>query len=187
MEIAPSAAALKLALSSMVDTTSISKKTVLLYCGDRQMDYESVKCSDGKTIVITLKEKLKSQNQYRAELTNKVMDASGNILKNGAAVNFSASYDKLDVKKTALEKSGGSVKANATLINTTGESMSCYAVLTVLSGAETKRITVRKITVPAGRELTTSIGALECTSGERAELYFRKSLIGQAITDVYAE
>lgn len=187
MEIAPSAAALKLALSSMVDTTSISKKTVLLYCGGRQMDYESIKCSDGKTIVITLKEKLKSKNQYRAELTNKVMDASGNILKNGAVVNFSAAYDKLDVKKASFEKSGGSVKANATLINTTGESMSCYAVLTVLSGAETKRITVRKITVPAGRELTTSIGALECASGERAELYFRKSLIGQAITDVYAE
>lgn len=185
MELAPSASKIKLTLSSAVDATTITKKTVLLECGGRAMDYESVKCTDGKTIVITLKERLKSKTQYRAELTNKVMDASGNVLKNGAVVNFSTSYDKLDVKEAQLTKGTGKVGASATLINTSGESMACYAVLTVLFGNETKRIFVKKITVPANRELACTIGTLECAAGESAELYFRKSVIGGAITDIY--
>lgn len=176
-KVLPSAENLLINVNAELLESTMKKDTVLLYCGDEAVNYDSISY-DKKSRIITLKlsEKLRSDHDYRVVISDKVTTSGGGIISGGLTAEFKTDYNDMDISQIELIKENGKIHANGKIFNRTGKSDECYIITNIFSGKRLVDTNVERTAISSGKETVFNTSGVNMGSGTHAEIYVWSSL-----------
>jgi len=171
--VSPYAKKIMLNLTAKLAADSVNKDTVKLYIGDEEILVSDAVYSENK-ITITPLEKIRSNETYRAVVTNDAQMPSGKTLDEELKIDFNTDFFDVDAEDVQIITSGEKAYAAGSIINRLGTEKTIYIVLSIWENRQLKDMTIKEIILTGNTSFRTDYAAK--TSNQSAEVYIWDSV-----------